>query len=40
MFAYWWFQACSRWTHDPAGYPLEAALARAVDVFLTGSIAR
>lgn len=37
MFAYWWFQACSRWTHDPAGYPLEAALARAVDVFLNGS---
>jgi AcrR family transcriptional regulator len=37
MFAYWWFQACSRWTHDPDGYPLEAALARAVDVFLHGA---
>ncbi|MGZ5201814.1 MAG: TetR/AcrR family transcriptional regulator [Telluria sp.] len=37
MFAYWWFQACSRWTHDPDGYPLEAALQRAVDVFLRGA---
>jgi AcrR family transcriptional regulator len=40
MFAYWWFQACSRWTHDPAGYPLEAALARAAEVFLHGAQAR
>jgi AcrR family transcriptional regulator len=37
MFAYWWFQACSRWTNDPDGYPLEAALARALDVFLRGA---
>jgi AcrR family transcriptional regulator len=37
MYAYWWFQACSRWTHDPDGYPLEQALARAVEVFLHGA---
>lgn len=40
MFAYLWFQACSRWTHDPATFPLEASLLRAVDIFLNGAAPR
>lgn len=40
MFAYLWFQSCSRWTHDPDRFPLEDSLRRAVDVFLNGSGAR
>lgn len=39
MFAYWWFQACSRWTADPDGYALEASLQRAIDIFLQGAAA-
>lgn len=37
IFAYLWFQACSRWTHDPDGFDIEGALRRAVDVFLNGA---
>ncbi len=40
IFAYLWFQSCSRWLHTPDGFDLEAALARAVDLFLTGGIPR
>jgi AcrR family transcriptional regulator len=40
MFAYLWFQSCSRWTHDPDTFPLEASLHRVVDVFLNGSAPR
>ncbi len=37
IYAYLWFQACSRWTQQPDGFALEVALARAADVFLNGS---
>lgn len=37
IYAYLWFQACSRWTQQPDRFPLAAALARAAEVFLNGS---
>lgn len=37
IYAYLWFQACSRWTQQPDGFALDRALARAADVFLNGS---
>jgi AcrR family transcriptional regulator len=40
IFAYLWFQSCARWTHDPDGFDIDAALGRAVDVFLNGAGAK
>lgn len=37
IFAYLWYGACSRWTHDPDRFPLEAALRNRIGVFLDGS---
>lgn len=40
IFAYMWFQSCSRWAQDADGFELEASLGRAVDVFLNGACRR
>jgi AcrR family transcriptional regulator len=37
IFAYLWYGACARWTHDADNYPLEESLTSRIAVFLDGS---